>query len=315
MSTNQKLLITPYGNPDLDGTACAFAYAEFLRKEGKDAVANIFGTPHREAQFVLDTFKIPSFVDAEAIVSDVDGIVIVDASDIRGLSGKIKPEQVVEIIDHRKINEASKFPNAKIQIELVGSAATLIAEKFYNSKTFISQEAAALLFSAIISNTINFQAKVTTERDHKMADWLRTKFPLLDNYVHEMFSFKSQFTKPLKETFSGDFATFDFNNYHLGIVQLEIIDVDGFINKNLVEIKMTLGELKTEGSFDLILLTCIDLEKAFNKFVAIDEQTERFVEQALKVNFDGGIAKREGIIMRKEIVPLMKEVLEAGKAS
>jgi len=173
-----KLLVTSYKNPDLDGTACAFSYAEFLRKSGKDVVAAVFGKPHREAQFVLNKFNIPALENAEKVVNNVDGIIIVDASDLRGLSDRIQPEKVVEIIDHRKIHEANKFPNAKAQIELVGSAATLIAEKFYKNKTTISQESAALLFSAIVSNTINFQANVTTERDHKMADWLKTKFSL-----------------------------------------------------------------------------------------------------------------------------------------
>ena len=195
MDDKMKLLVTPYKNPDLDGTACAFGYAEFLRKNGKDVVAAVFGKPHREAQFVIDKFNIPALENAEEVVNNVGGIIIVDASDLRGLSDKIQPEKVVEIIDHRKIHEAEKFPNAKAQIELVGSAATLIAEKFYNNKTTISPESAELLFSAIVSNTINFQANVTTERDHKIANWLKTKFSLPDNYVHEMFSDKSQFKK------------------------------------------------------------------------------------------------------------------------
>lgn len=315
MNDKMKLLVTPYKNPDLDGTACAFGYAEFLRKNGKDAVAAVFGKPHREAQFVLDKFNIPALENAEEVVNNTDGIIIVDASDLRGLSDKIQPEKVVEIIDHRKIHEAHKFPNAKAQIELVGSAATLIAEKFYNNKTTISPESAELLFSAIISNTINFQANVTTKRDHELVDWLKTKFSLPENYIHEMFNDKSQFKKSLKETIIDDFATFNFNNHNLGIAQLEIINVNEFIRENLVKIKKILEELKKEKSLDLIFLTCIDLENAFNEIVVIDEDTQKFLEQALKVKFEDEVTKREGILMRKEIVPLIKEVLETGKLS
>lgn len=315
MDDKMKLLVTPYKNPDLDGTACAFGYAEFLRKNGKDVMAAVFGKPHREAQFVLDKFDIPALENAEKVVNNIDGIIIVDASDLRGLSDKIDPKKVIEIIDHRKIHEAHKFPNAKAQIELVGSAATLIAEKFYNNKTTISPESAQLLFSAIVSNTINFQANVTTERDHKMADWLKTKFSLPDNYVHEMFSDKSQFKKSLKETIIDNFATFHFNNHNLGIAQLEIINVSEFIRENLVKIEKILEELKKERSLDLIFLTCIDLEKVFNEIVIIDEKTQKFVEQALKVKFKDRVTKRDGILMRKEIVPLIKEVLETGKLS
>ncbi len=310
-----KLLVTSYKDPDLDGTACAFGYAEFLRKNGKDVVATVFGKTHREARFVFDKFNIPALENAEDVVNNVDGIIIVDASDLRCISDKIEPGKVIEIIDHRKIHEAHKFPNAKAQIELVGSAATLIAEKFYSNKTTISQESAALLFSAIVSHTINFQANVTTERDHKMADWLKTKFSLPQNYVHEMFFCKSEFRKSLKETFIEDFAMFCFNKHFIGIAQLEIINVNGFIRKNLLEIKSTLLELKREKKLDFIFSTCIDLEKAFNKIVVIDEKTRSLIEQALVVKFRNGVARRDGILMRKEIVPVIKEILDAGKLS
>ncbi len=313
MIDTTKIIITAYQNPDLDGTACAFGYAEFLQKNNKNAVAAIFGTPHREAQFVLKKFNIPKLNDAEKIVAEVDEIIIVDASDLRGLSDKIDPQKVTEIIDHRKVNEAHKFPQAKVQIELVGSAATLIAEKFYNNQTTISEYSAALLYSAIVSNTVNFQARVTTKRDHKMANWLKTKFTLPKNYTEEMFANKSQFNKPLKEIIFDDFATLELPNCRLSIAQLEIIKVDNFIKENIIEIKKILNELKKEKTLDLIFLTCIDLEKAFNKFVIIDEPSQKLLEKALKIKFNNCIAKKNGILMRKEIVPLIKEILETNK--
>ena len=67
--------------------------------------------------------------------------------------------------------------------------------------------------------------------------------------------------------------------------------------------------------FDICNHFDIDLEKAFNEIVVIDEETQKFVEQALNVKFKDGVTKRDGILMRKEIVPLIKEVLKTGKLS
>lgn len=306
------ILVTAYERPDLDGTACAFAYAEFLQKSRKDAICGIFGNPHREAQFVLERFDIKSLGNGEKLIGKADSIIIVDASDLGGLSRKINPEKVVEIIDHRKVNQAGSFPNAKTQIEFVGAAATIIAEKFYSNRTKISEESAALLFSAIISNTVNFQANVTTERDKKMAKWLETRFDLSEDFIHEMFLYKSKFKKPIKEILEDDFATFKFNKT-LGIAQLEIVNVDSFIDKELDKIKKALLEIKKKKSLDLIFLTCIDLEKAFNKLVVIDKDSQNLLEKSLNVKFENCIAKRHGIIMRKEIVPLIKSFLETKK--
>jgi hypothetical protein len=55
-------------------------------------------------------------------------------------------------------------------------------------------------------------------------------------------------------------------------------------------------------------LTCIDLEKAFNTIIIIDEGTSNLLSQILKMNFENGIARRNGIIMRKEITPLIQDL-------
>ena len=123
-----KILVTSYKNPDLDGVACTYAYTEFLYATCKDVLGAISGSPHMEAQFVLDKFNIPSLENAEKIINAIEQIILVDTSDIKSLSDQIQSHKVIEIIDHRKVNEANKFPNAKIQIDLVGAASTLIAE-------------------------------------------------------------------------------------------------------------------------------------------------------------------------------------------
>ena len=303
---NKKYII-PYKNPDLDGTACAFGYAEYLNKIGIESQAIIYGHMHREAKFVFDKFKIEDIARGEEVnITDKD-IVVVDASDIRGLSEVIKPEQVVEIIDHRKVHEANTFPNAKVQIELVGSVATLVAEKYFKNNVKISKSSSALLLFAIVSNTINFQSNITTERDVKIAKWLKTKFAFDNKHIKQIFIFKSQFTKPLKETIDDDFATFDFNNNKIGVAQLEIVDVDRFIKKNVSSINKVLEELKKEKSLDYVFMSFIDVEKAFNRYVVLDDEMQLMLEKILKIKFTNHLARRENIMMRKETIPLLKD--------
>lgn len=303
-----RLLVSPYENPDLDGSACAYGYTEFLRKSNRQAIAGVFGTPDLESQFVFETFDIPRPSAGDELVEEVDGIVIVDASDMRGLSDKIDPAKVVEVIDHRKVNDVHAFPNAKVQIEMVGAAATLIAEKFQTEGIFMSPESAALLFSAIVSNTVNFKAGVTTDRDSRMADWCLEHFSLPENYVSEMFSAKSQLDRPLEEVLM--FATFDLHGQKVGVAQLEIINVDRFIETNLSKIERILSDVKKAQNMDMVLLTCIDVEKAFNVLVACDEHTRSSLEKAVGVKFHQTVAKRPGVLMRKEIVPLLQQILE-----
>lgn len=306
----QTLLVTPYQDPDLDGSACAYAYAEFLNKTKQKAQAAIFGSPHEEAKFVFGFIKITLPKGNTRNIKKYKKSILVDASDTKGLTKGIDPKKVIEVIDHRKVHEAHTFPNAKIHIELVGAAATLIAEKFHNNKIGISKESATLLYSAIVSNTINFQANVTTKRDKKMAKWLKGQLALPKNYTQRMFTHKSTFHEPLKNIIPKYFATFAFGKEKIGIAQLEIIGVKKFIQKYKKEILETLAGLKIKKKMTLTFLTCIDVEKGSNIFVTEDKKMQKILGAIFHVSFHGNQAERKGIIMRKEIVPKLKKFLE-----
>lgn len=182
-----SVLVTSYVNPDLDGLAGATAYAELLNAKGRRAVAAFFGKPHNEALYVLDRFDIVQPTELSSS-EEFNEVILIDCSEVNHLEGNIPLEKVIEIIDHRKVNDADKFPNATTQIELVGAAATLVAEKFIQSNIPISLNSAVLLHAAIISSTLNFKASVTTDRDKNVFTWLKDMTQLGDEFVRELFS-------------------------------------------------------------------------------------------------------------------------------
>lgn len=306
----KPILITCYVNPDLDGVAGAIAYCEFLEKTGRKAVVGIIGKPHDEVKYILDRYSL-SYPRSISNADNFDEVILVDASDLNGLEGNIAPEKVIEIIDHRKINEAGKFPNAKAQIELVGSAATLVAEKFIENNINISQESAILLCGAIISNTLNFKGSVTTERDKKAVGYLNKIALLSDNFWKELFMAKSDLSgEKLKERIKDDFAWFTFVDKKVSIAQIEIIGAEQLIKERGEEIINILEKIKLDMGLDYIFLNTIELELGCNFFISSDLKTQKLLETILDIKFNGFIAKRPNLIMRKQIVPLLKEALE-----
>ena len=297
---DEKVLISSYKNPDMDGTACIYAYREFLIQRGIRAEGAIFGRPHREAEFVLKECKIKKLEKAEKIITRFNKIVIVDASDPRDLPRKIKRMKVIEVIDHRKINRVENFPKAKAQIELVGAAATLIAEKFYKKRVPISRQSATLLYLAIVSNTDNFQG-IVTARDRAMARWLNTKAKVAKTFIRKMFMAKSKFNQPLVQVLAGDMKTLRVDKIVIGIAQLEILDLGKFVKKNREKIYKALRYIKRKHRFNYFFLNMIDLGKGFNFMVVIDALTQALVEKALRLKFANGLARTKRILMRKKI--------------
>lgn len=301
----EKIVVTSYTEPDLDGFSCAMAYAEFLNKTGVPAVVRIFGTPHIEATYLLQKF---GFSIEEDKTAPLDKVVLVDASELRDLDQFIRPENVVEVIDHRKFNDSASFKNAKIQIEFVGSAATLIAEKFYKNDIDISVPAATLLYGAIVSNTLNFRAKVTTDRDRQMAEWLNHKLGLTQEFIDDMFRAKSDvFGEKLAQRIDADFAWFQLGNQKIGIAQMEMMDVKPLLEARKDEILNILEDLKLKDQLDKIFISFIDLGESFNAFLTKDHDMQSWLSRTLDIQFTDDIAFRPNFIMRKEIVPLLKE--------
>ena len=305
-----RILVTSYVNPDIDGVAGAVAYAEFLNKTGKEVAVGTIGTLHDEAKYMLDRFGF-EYPTAIPNVDNFDEVILVDSSDINALDGKIPPDKVVEVIDHRKVHTADKFTKATIQIELVGAVATLIAEKFIQNNLEISKESATLLYAAIISNTLNFKSSVVTDRDKQAAEWLNQTAKLPDDFWKELFTAKSNVTgAKLAERLEGDFAWFIMGGKKVGIAQIEMIGGKELVNQRSEDIIQVLEKCKVEMNLDFVFLSIVDLLDCHNFFISHSEPTRNLLEKVLNVKFVGMVAETADLMMRKQITPLLKEALE-----
>jgi manganese-dependent inorganic pyrophosphatase len=306
----KPILITGYVNPDLDAVAGTIAYSEFLNKTGRNSIVGLIGEPHDEAKYILDNYHI-EYPQIIPNADNFDEVILVDASDLIGIEGKIAPEKVIEIIDHRKVHEADKFPNAKVQIELVGSASTLVAEKFIQNGIEISKESAILLCGAITSNTLNFKGGVTTDRDRVAFEYLNKIAQLPLDFSKELFKSKSDLSgDKLKERILGDLAWFNMGNKKVSVAQIEMVGAEKLIEERSNEIMNIIEETKNEMQLDIIFMNIIELDECKNYFVSNDRETQKLLEKILDIKFNGSVAERPNLIMRKQIVPLLKEELE-----
>lgn len=64
-----KILVTAKVNPDIDGTACILAYADFLTRTGRSADGIIFGSLQSEAAYFVERQNV--FLPTSPIQSPV----------------------------------------------------------------------------------------------------------------------------------------------------------------------------------------------------------------------------------------------------
>lgn len=304
-------ITTSYTNPDLDGVACAVAMAELLRVQGTDVRAALFGAPSLEAKWFLETYGISTPPDGQTLLVPGAVVLLVDASDPIDLLFPM--DRVVEIIDHRQTHRADAFLNAqRIQIELVGSCATLVAERFRAAGIVPTRDAARLLAGAIASNTVNFRAPVTTDRDRTAFAWLTPIAALPVSFIEAMFVAKSDLSGDrLREALAGDYTVKEFGGHRIVIFQLEATGVLDVFRARRVEIEETMRRICADEQCAFMCCNGIDLSAATSHVLVIDSESQNLLERALDVTFHNGITSFDFIFGRKHMIPKIKTVLEA----
>lgn len=282
----------PRENPDLDGLACAFAYAELLRATGRDARAFIAGEPDPEALFVADrlgvTIRGPAPQAREPIV-------LVDASDLRGIPPSVDPQRVVEIIDHRMHHRAATlFPNALLCIEPVGAAATLVAERFSHHGLMPSSSSAQLLQAAILSNTQLLRGSITTDRDRAAFHALAAVTPLPVGFVDAQLDARRQaILADIGAAIVRERKDFEHRDGTYILSQLEFSGAHEYAAVCLPLLA---------GLGPRAMLNLVDVEAGSSVVLVPDPEMRAWVAAHAGLCFTGPLASCPQIILRKQIV-------------
>ena len=298
-----KTIIT-YKNGDLDGIASAYAYSEYLNKIGDKANYYICGYPPKEVEIVCSLFDIKIENNSEDIQNNQ--IIIVDTNTGSAVDF-VDPSHVIEIIDHHP-RSSDLFENARIDIQQIGAVCTIIAEKYKNSGISISRESALLLYYGIVSNTLNFHSKTTTDRDLIMSEWLKAQCSEIDeSLISTIFEQKSKIEpENLRREMEVD-ELFPLGNDKLIIGQLEIANAKEFLDGHKEEINNVLDAVRVEWGVDLVFINIVDILEGSHILYTPYEKTKNYLHNKYGFIFDGDSINEKGIVLRKEIKKYLRD--------
>ena len=302
-----RKVMTTYVCPDVDGIGAMYAYAELLRKNGENAEYYFEGKLKKEAEIILNIFNIK--LNPIDNVGEDDEIVMVDNNELNFLPKCIKKEKIIEIIDHHvRCNWIDEFPDIKCQIEFIGAAATLVAERYKLSGEIPSREAAILMYYGIISNTMNLKIKMTNRRDIEMAEWLKSFAPEInDDVTRKIFIKKSEIGDNLEEEMEIGFKN-RFVTIKWSIGQLEVANAEEFIQKYYNDIMGIMDKVSKSNDIDYISTNIMDVLNGYNILIAGNEKTKNLIEDNFEdLKFENMMAKSDRFYSRKEIVKVIAE--------
>jgi inorganic pyrophosphatase len=164
----------------------------------------------------------------------------------------------------------------------------------------MSSESAELLAAAILDNTLNFGAGVTTDRDREAYEFLAGHAGLDEVWVAHYFTeCQESILADLPEALRNDtkFLQFSGLNERLCLGQMVVWDAKDVIADESETLAAVLGSMQSSW-----MANVVSISEGRSYFVAQNDQVKTWAESLLHVKFDGSIATADRLWLRKEIM-------------
>ena len=191
-------------------------------------------------------------------------VILVDHNERDQAAEGIRSTNIVEIIDHHRIDSVETSGPIYFRNQPLGCTATIITQMYHEKNIEIEPKIAGLLCSAILSDTLMFRSPTCTPLDRMAAEELAKIAGLnIREYASEMFRSSSRLRdRSMDELFHMDFKYFQVQDRKIAISQITSVSEDelsGIRDKMLEYMESC---LKTSGlSMQFAMLTNIIEEK------------------------------------------------------
>ena len=292
---------------DIDGLACNVAYADFLREQWCDVSYSLSG--HRYAASITPTVLSWDFEKEDWVHCPGDHIVLMDVSSVSYLSEYYDLDDVIAVYDHHFGDRdfwRKKLGNRAI-IETVGSCATLVYEAIEQQWwiTSLSQVSCDLLFTAIVSNTLCFQAQITTQRDRDAYLALKSHVFLKDDFEERYFEEVSAHVlwNPIDQLLH-DTKHLVMWEEKIVVAQLELWSAKSFLMQHRDAIAS-----RYKKFWELWFLTLPSISEWYNYLFTTDQKMKDVLVDLIDASFEGDVGVTDRLWLRKEII---KEMIDSG---
>ncbi|MEI7578432.1 MAG: DHH family phosphoesterase [bacterium] len=304
-----RLVVTSGCNyADIDVLACVVAYTELQRLLGKNAVTLLEAPFNESVPRTIRSWEMP--IVRKYVAEGGDQFAVVDVSEAKYFAKFIQEEQIAVLIDHHFGHEdywQQKLGNNSI-IEPVGSCATLIWEEWRKANCVlkqvqdrISKLSANLLYTAIISNSLNLQAQITKESDRQAAEELLQYTDLPKNWLEVYYQEVEQIILESGTNLIQLAINYkDYPSFRMTMGQLELWDGKTFIYKYREKL---LTELKNVQS-DYLFYSIPSIGENCNYLLTFRQKERDFLSKLFPVSWNGDIGVTEKLWLRKEIKQL-----------
>jgi len=232
-------------------------------------------------------------------------VILVDHNEVSQAVNGILEAEVVEVVDHHRIGDIqTHLPIPFINLPL-GSTASIVTTEFQRYAVPLEEHPtiAALLLSALLTDTVLLKSPTTTARDRELAALLARAAGLdIETFGRELLEarFSGQ-DGSVESIVLADSKEFVLGDTGFVISQYETIDTERILTKQ-PEILAFLETMVAQRSLEFALLLVTDITREGSQFIVAGKP--QLVEHAFNIRLEGASTWVPGILSRKkQVVP------------
>lgn len=239
-------------------------------------------------------------------------LILVDHNEKIQAVGGVETADILEIIDHHRIGSIETMSPVYFRNQPLGCTATIIYQMYNESGLVPEKKIAALLCSAIISDTLILKSPTCTQMDIDACTKLAELAGIdIDEYGREMFKAGSNLSsKTSKELFERDFKRFSVNDINIGIGQVNCMESDEA--DNLKE-RMSdyIAESCHEYGLNMTFFMITNVLDESSYVVCSGNNAVGTISRAFNVEAQDNTVFLKGVVSRKkQILPAIMETLQ-----
>ena len=236
-------------------------------------------------------------------------VILVDHNEAKQSVEGLEEAEILEIIDHHKIN-ASTINPVNFRNMAVGSTNTIIYSMFIENNVEIPKDIAGLMLSGIVSDTLLLTSPTTTEYDRIAAQNLSKIAEVnVETYGKDMFKAGTNLKgKTVDEVIDMDAKTYEINDKKIYISNVLTLNPDQiFLQKGNYVHKLT--EIEEAREIDIVVLLVTDMIKK-GSYIFFNHKSKDIISKATNVERIKQGEYLEGILSRKkQLLPMLMDVI------
>jgi manganese-dependent inorganic pyrophosphatase len=236
-------------------------------------------------------------------------VVLVDHNEFSQAVPGIEQAEIVEILDHHRIGIRSTDQPITFINRVVGCTATIVAGLFRSHGATPTEQEAALLLAAILSDTVILRSPTTTQEDRDLAHWLAGLAGVeLEAFGREMFQAGSVLaTQDATELVKQDQKHYSEGEVSFLVSQVETVGFSSFWQRQETIAAALHAEVREQGcTFGCLMVSDITAGDTLLVTAGSEEITGliSYPEAA------PGVFELRGVLSRKkQVLPYLVELL------